>query len=583
LAIVDSGSPDPEAYYDREVFPNVPLTARAKLRFDSAPKRTLHQTAAVAIRSASEAAARWVLVLEDDIDVCDDFLESVAAWLEQHATSRHRMYAFGASYSPQIRLANNAGRTIWPYHIPQFYGAQALAWAREDAQQLAEWLGDDPSYKGNRDAHHDILLQQWGQGLGLTHFAASVPSFVQHIGTESTLDNDPFVFPWPGSEWSYTEAAPKRCILWVGDAGVSTGFARCTHAVCDEFHTAGWDVHILGLNYFGDPHEHPYKIYPPRQPWDGGHDPYGVSRLPLLVARLEPDVVVLLNDPWNVRGYLEEGLKEAGVQASRVMAWLAVDAKNQPGHELNDLDHVVVWTRFAANELRAGGYTGEPSIVPLGVDHELFCPRPRKGARAICWPCSLPQDAYVVGVVGRNQPRKRIDLSIAYFAEWIKRYQIDNAYLYLHVAPTGEMGCDIKSLVHYYGIHGQVVASVPNAGLGIPQDRLPLLYSSFDVLLTTTQGEGFGLPVLEAMACGVPCIVPEWSGLGDWTEDAALRVPCTSTALSAPTNGAPYTIGGVPDREATIKALQAMYEQADMRELYRKRGLKMAARSEYQW
>jgi glycosyltransferase involved in cell wall biosynthesis len=214
--------------------------------------------------------------------------------------------------------------------------------------------------------------------------------------------------------------------------------------------------------------------------------------------------------------------------------------------------------------------------VPLGVDLDVFYPRDRAEARAAVIPKGVPQDCFLVGVVGRNQPRKRLDLTIAYFAEWVKRYQRDDAYLYLHVAPTGDTGFDVRSLVRHYGLSGRVVVAEPHIGHGDPTERLPLVYSSFDAYLTTTQGEGWGLPCLEAMACGVPCIVPDWSALGDWPEDAVLKVPCTSTAINAPINSLAYTIGGVPDRQATAWALDVLYRDEKMRAVYRERGLERA-------
>ena len=39
------------------------------------------------------------------------------------------------------------------------------------------------------------------------------------------------------------------------------------------------------------------------------------------------------------------------------------------------------------------------------------------------------------------------------------------------------------------------------------------LYSSFDVLLNCSRGEGFGLPVVEAQACGTPVIVGNWTSM----------------------------------------------------------------------
>lgn len=368
-------------------------------------------------------------------------------------------------------------------------------------------------------------------------------------------------------------------VLWVGDADVSSGFARCTHAACDALHAAGHEVHVLGLNYWGDPHDHPYKIWPCHQPLDGGNDAWGCDRLPRMIARLRPDVVVILQDPWNISGYLREFARQQlpAELTPPVVGWLAVDATNQRGKPLNDLSHVVVWTDFAAEELKRGGYTGAISVVPLGVDSAVFRPGDRAAARARVMPEGYPEDIFLVGAVGRNQYRKRLDLTIEYFAEWVHREHIDNAHLYLHVGPTGERGVDIASLVRYHGLQGRVVLATPEIGHGVRSQDLALVYNALDVYVTTTQGEGWGLPTLEAMACGVPCIVPDWSGLGSWVRDAAAKVPCTATALNAPMNGFAYTVGGIADRAQFCRELDSMYRSEVHREALRRRGLKLAA------
>ena len=372
-------------------------------------------------------------------------------------------------------------------------------------------------------------------------------------------------------------------LIFVGDSPtVDTGFARCSRAVCAELHHAGHEVHVLGINESGDPHDYPFPIYPARSLRDGSRSAFGVDRLPILSARLKPDAIVLLNDPWNVPAYLD-AFEQMEIERPPTVAWLAVDSKNHPNSaELNGLAHVVTWTQFAIDELRAGGYDGPSSIVPLGVDSALFRPLDRESARQML---GVPAGSFVVGVVGRNQPRKRLDLTIGYFAEWITRHEIEDAYLFLKVAPTGETGCDIRSVAAYYGpaLEGKIRVSEQRAGVGLPDDVMPSIYNAMDVYLTTSQGEGWGLPCMEAMACGVPAIVPDWSALGEWTEDAAVKVPCTSTALTAPLNHFPYTIGGVPDREATIAALQALYESVELRAEHSARGLALTARPEYQW
>lgn len=368
-------------------------------------------------------------------------------------------------------------------------------------------------------------------------------------------------------------------ILWLGDAVVSSGFARATHKVCDYLHAQGHEIHVLGINYWGDTHPYPYPIYPCYNPLQACTDLFGVHRLPMLIAQLQPDAVVILQDPWNIPAYFEQidrcqeetirisrerGIDPPVIPSPPIIGWLAVDSKNHNGKPLNRLSHIVTWTQFGEDELIAGGYQGPTSIVPLGVDTTLYRPLNQLESRRQIF-SSLPhlhENAFIVGVVGRNQPRKRLDLTLEYFAAWVRTYGIEDGYLYLHVAPTGDRGVDIPSLVRYYGLQNRVIINSPDIGFGEPETLMPLIYSTMDVYLTTTQGEGFGLPCLEAMACGTPCIVPNWSGLGDqgWTGDAAIKIPCTSTAITALNHGLACTIGGIPDKQGVIEALQRCYE-----------------------
>jgi len=402
-------------------------------------------------------------------------------------------------------------------------------------------------------------------------------------------------------------------ILWVGDSpNVETGFSRCTRAACYELIAEGHQVAIIGINEPGDtPTDDtewvpkptpPFPIYRPANAYDGGRDGFGVTRLPRLMHRMKPDLVVLLNDPWNVPPYMR-GIKQyanvlQGVEGSQakpakeqardilnipVIAWLAVDARNQKGADLEGLDRVAVWTEFAKHELRVGGYLGPCDVVPLGVDSKRFHPLPTYDdhlkARVNLTNRPIPEDAFLVGAFGRNQPRKRLDLTLSYFADWVHAYDIDDAYLYIHTAPTGERGCDIRALAKFHGLEGRLILSETEPGQGLPDADMARSYQALDVYLSTTQGEGWGLPALEAMACGVPCVLPDWSAFGDWARGTALLVPCSGTALTAPINGNPYTVGGVADRLKTMDALQKLYAPTMRRRMYEKygtRGRKLA-------
>jgi glycosyltransferase involved in cell wall biosynthesis len=189
--------------------------------------------------------------------------------------------------------------------------------------------------------------------------------------------------------------------------------------------------------------------------------------------------------------------------------------------------------------------------------------------------------AFIVGNVNRNQQRKRLDLTIEYFAHWVKCFGVRNAYLLLHVAPTGDQdGYDCVQLAHYHGIRDRLIMHEPAARADIGDENVAAIHCAMDVGATTTQGEGWGFMTMEGMACGVPQVTPRWSALGEWCEDAAYLVDCASTVTTAMTIN---SIGGVPDRDQFVNALDRLYRMEDLRRSYRERGLALVRRPKFRW
>lgn len=575
---------------------------RPKIDYDCHDFQANENVAYALLYGAETMGADWILFCEDDLDFCDDFLGSVGRWLDDYADDdRYLLYTFGTPYEA-VNKPDPFTHNSWRYPVDWFYGTQCFAIRPEAALSLSSYLSTNPPILGvdNPNAY-DLMFKDWAKIYAPNKtFLASVPSFVQHIGRASICTGKDVTHTfdsWPGREWSYHSPTllcpicarvksdevhdPNYCgasahsfisrnprVLFVGDAVVSTGFSNCTHAVCDHLHSSGYDVTVLGISYYGDPHHYPYTIYPAVSPIDGCTDYCGASRLPFIIDRVKPDVIVLLNDPWNIPAYLDlirnayEIAEKSNIpfHVPPIIGYLAVDSRNHKGSELNDLNHIVTWTNFGCNELVSGGYTGPTSVVSLGVDTSIFYPRDRAESRSmVCSDDRIPPDAYIVGVVGRNQPRKRLDLALEYFAEWIRSKEVDNAYLYLYTSPTGERSCDIGSLTKYYGLSGRVIVNTPSVGHGNPIEIMPYVYSAFDVFLSTSQAEGFCLPALEAMACGIPCILPDSGGF-EWAGNVAIKVKCSTTALTAPLNGMPYTIGAIPDKSETVQCLSVVYK-----------------------
>jgi D-inositol-3-phosphate glycosyltransferase len=369
----------------------------------------------------------------------------------------------------------------------------------------------------------------------------------------------------------------KPRLLWVGDAVCPTGFARVAHNVI-PYLQEDWDVAVLGVNYHGDPHPYDYPIYPARTKMN--EDMFGIARLPSIVEKVRPDVIFVNSDPWNAIRFI-------GLVDVPVVTYMPVDAPNMRedvAQRLDDAALNICYTKFGADELmRAGVDSSRLAVVPHGVDQSVYCPMDKtKARRALNLHKIIPDDSYIVGNVNRNQPRKRLDLTIMCFSRWIKGFRIpDNVYLHLHCG-LKDLGWDLLQLAKYFGLEGRVIFTDQKLSetIGISEQAMPYVYNCFDVQMSTTMGEGWGLTTHEGMACGIPQIVPEWSALGEWPAGAVKYVPITSLQATAQ---AINTIGGVCSETAMVAALDLMYRSEDLRKEYGILALERATETRFSW
>ena len=135
------------------------------------------------------------------------------------------------------------------------------------------------------------------------------------------------------------------------------------------------------------------------------------------------------------------------------------------------------------------------------------------------------KDRYVVGMVAANKSaglvhRKSFSENILAFSIFKKKHP--DALLYLHTDPLPNgVGWNLLSLLQSLGIEKDDVA-FPNPvsyKYGIPQENLAAYYTGMDVLLATTYGEGFGIPTIEAQACGTRAIGSDWAATPDLIAD----------------------------------------------------------------
>ena len=107
-------------------------------------------------------------------------------------------------------------------------------------------------------------------------------------------------------------------------------------------------------------------------------------------------------------------------------------------------------------------------------------------------------------------------------------------------------------------------------------ERMNELYNLFDIHALTTTGEGFGLPILESMACGIPNVLPDYTTSRELIEERGELVPLKTTFT-----GSLNVERGLVDIEEFAKELQFLYDNPDVRKKYSIKSLEFA--KQYNW
>ena len=168
-------------------------------------------------------------------------------------------------------------------------------------------------------------------------------------------------------------------------------------------------------------------------------------------------------------------------------------------------------------------------VIPNGV-HPACSPRPDEAADAAAARLLGPADPAAIEIlhVGSTIPRKRIDLLLRIVAA--ARAKFLNLRL---VKAGGALNADQQRLAQVLGLEDSII-TVPSVEPAV----LAALYRRTALLLLPSEAEGFGLPLVEAMACATPVIASDIPvlrevGAGAAVYCAVADVPAWSAALAA--------------------------------------------------
>jgi len=243
---------------------------------------------------------------------------------------------------------------------------------------------------------------------------------------------------------------------------------------------------------------HGVPVYP------AGHDGYSLDVLMAHFSDFASDDTVLftLFDVWVF------GKNPNLSRIPRVVSWTPIDHMGVPPevHRWLALENVTPLA-MSQHGLRAMEDRGlECVYIPHALEQH-WKPTPLD---VDPWP-----GRFVVTVPNANKgalpSRKAWGENLLAFSVFAKNHP--EAMLYLHTEARSPAGIDLMALVQACGLTPDQVKFVDQYEhrLGVPDRTMAGIYTRSDVLLSATAGEGFGLPVLEAQACGTRVVVSNFS------------------------------------------------------------------------
>lgn len=305
----------------------------------------------------------------------------------------------------------------------------------------------------------------------------------------------------------------------------SSGYGIMCKKLARSLKDDGHDVAILatyglkgGLIWWGD-----IPVYP-------GTDHTHASDVILAhVDEFKPDIVISILDVWPMENY--------GGRHFRWVPWVPIDHSPVPPAVLEKLNwawKAVSMSLWGQAELEQAGIRSH--YIPLGISPEMQ--EDPEAGKAWRIDQAIPEDAFVFGMVGLNvywPPRKGYDRALEAFAEFHKSHP--DSILYLHTTPNAKAvpDFDLWKVIDFFAIPHEAVRfsdTYPN-WMGYSDTGMRAMYNSFDCLIQATQGEGFGLPVVEAQACGTPVIATDCTTMPELVmEEMGKLVPWSDRYLS---------------------------------------------------
>lgn len=361
-----------------------------------------------------------------------------------------------------------------------------------------------------------------------------------------------------------------RILVMTDSLNLPTGQGRVGREIAVGLQRRGHDVGYIG--WWHGPTTPPNPPHGIRY-WGTNNEHYGADVLDSIVMRFQPDVVLTVGDFWRI-GYIADPNRCRTRRFFQWCSYIPVDGEPMGGGLppsivpiIADIDLPVAYTEYAKQAVMKSVQDQETRnrlrVIYHGVDTSIFKPMDPAERRRAREAAGI-DDKFVFLTVCRNQSRKNIPEMFTAWSQFSRLPEnVGNSVFWPHMNFKDPNGWDIDDLMTVNKMRNQSVMYYHEMAYSasshelISEQDLARLYGMSDAFMLIS-GEGFGLPILEAMAVGLPCILLDHSAPAEIGADG--RAELVPHAGHVTWTGSHLTERPVPKVEAIMASMKRVKE-----------------------
>lgn len=215
---------------------------------------------------------------------------------------------------------------------------------------------------------------------------------------------------------------------------------------------------------------------------------------------------------------------------------------------------IIAMSKFGQEEMAKNGFYS--TYIPHMVDTKKMVILDKAACRK---ELNIPDDIFLVGVVGANkeQPsRKGFEFALRAFKKFHDKHP--KSALFFHTFLTQPGGLNIQEWAdsNHYDVP---IYSLPQYTMDfkVGRDQMTKIYNMFDLCLAPSISEGFGIPIIEAQAVGVPVITTDWTSMTELVEQGKTGFAVKVKEKRESPLGSYF---GIPDEEEIYRKMEEIFE-----------------------